>query len=142
MRMSPHLAFLGNCEEAFRFYHHALGGDLVAMVRYGETPAGQGEPALHDKIAHARLVVGDAVLMGSDCGADRYAAPGGTMTMIGLDTPEEAERVFAALSEGGAVSMPMMETFFARRFGVCNDRFGVPWMVICEKPMDEACSAA
>lgn len=141
MRMSPHLAFLGNCEEAFRFYHQAFGGELVALIRYGDTPAGENEPALRDKIVHARLEVGEATLMGSDCGPDRYAAPGGTVTMIRVDTPEEAERVFAALSEGGAASMPMMETFFARRFGAVSDRFGIPWMVICENPMQDACTA-
>lgn len=143
MRMNPHLAFQGNCEEAFRFYQQAIGGDLVALVRFGETPMAANAPAdLHDRIAHARLVVGEATLMGSDCGPGHYEAPGGTATMLGVDTPEEAERVFAALSEGGAIVMPLEETFFAHRFAVFKDRFGIPWMLVCEKQMAEGCPAA
>jgi PhnB protein len=85
---------------------------------------------------YAHLVVGNAALMGSDCPPDRYSKPQGLNVMLGIETPEEAERVFKALSEKGTVTMPFEETFWAKRFGMVTDQFGTPWMINCAKPMN------
>ena len=135
MQLNPYLSFDGRCETAFKFYEKALGGKIDAMMTYGDTPMkDQTPPEQHGKIAHARLTVGEQVLMGGDAPPARYQPPTGTTLMLGIDDPAEAERVFKALSEGGTVTMPMAETFWARRFGMLTDQFGIPWMVNCERP--------
>jgi PhnB protein len=88
-----------------------------------------------DLVVHARFAAGDNLIMGSDASGGRYNKPQGYAVNIGVDTPEEAERIFAALSDGGNIGMPIQETFWARRFGMVTDRFGTHWMVNCEKPM-------
>jgi PhnB protein len=85
---------------------------------------------------HARLVVGDQVLLASDAPPDQYVAPRGMYVLLGVETAEEAERVFSALSEGGRITMPIEPTFWAVRFGMCVDRFGIGWMVNCSLPME------
>ena len=135
MELNPYLSFDGRCEAAFKFYEKALGGKIVAMLTYGETPMAEQSPAeWRGKIAHARLSVGDRLLMGSDAPPDRYEPAKGTSVILGVDQPAEAERVFKALSEKGAVCMPIEETFWARRFGMVVDQFGIPWMINCERP--------
>jgi PhnB protein len=86
-----------------------------------------------DRIMHARLQVGDAVLMGSDSPPDRAESPKGFCVMLQIDDPAEGERIFRALGDGGTVQMPYEETFWAHRFGMVVDRFGIPWMINCEK---------
>jgi PhnB protein len=136
MRTNPYLLFDGRCEEAFRFYEKTLGAKIEAMLRAEGTPmADKVPPEQRNKIMHARLIVGGTVLMASDCPPDQYKAPQGFSVTLGVETPDEAERVFNALADGGAVRMPIAETFWARRFGMLTDRFGIPWMVNCEKPM-------
>lgn len=135
MQVNPYLSFDGRCEAAFKFYEKALGGKIVAMMTYGETPMKDQTPAeQHGKIVHARLTVGDEVLMGGDAPPGRYEPTKGMVVALGVDQPAEAERVFNALSEGATVTMPIAETFWARRFGMLTDRFGIPWMVNCERP--------
>ncbi|MGE0257636.1 MAG: VOC family protein [Alphaproteobacteria bacterium] len=135
MQLNPYLTFDGQCETAFRFYEQGLGGKIVAMMTYADTPmAEQTPPEMRGRIVHARLVVGDTVLMGSDAPSGRYEKMQGFSVALNIDEPERAERVFAALSAGGAVAMPIQETFWARRFGMLTDRFGTPWMINCEKP--------
>jgi PhnB protein len=131
MQLNPYLSFNGQCEAAFRFYEACLGGRLLMMLPFGATPmAAQTPEAFRGKIAHARLAVGDQLLMGSDappdCGGGE--AKGFSVT-LGIADPGEAERVFHALAEGGAVRMPLQKTFWAERFGMLTDRFGIPWMV-------------
>ena len=134
MQLNPYLLFNGQCEAAFRYYEKVLGGKIVAMMPHEGTPAAaQVPPEWLKKIIHARLVVGDKVLMGSDAPPDRYQETKGFSVSIGVDTPAEAERIFHALSESGKVHMPMDKTFFAERFGMLADQFGIPWMIICEK---------
>lgn len=136
MELNPYLSFDGNCAEAFKFYEKSLGGKIVAMMTYAETPMKDQMPAgSHGKIVHARLTLGDRVLMGADAPPGRYEPAKGMSVILGIDQPTEAERVFKALSENGTVQMPIEETFWARRFGMVVDRFGIPWMVNCEKPM-------
>jgi PhnB protein len=136
MQLNPYLSFDGSCREAFAFYAEVLHGDIAAMLTYGETPMADRTPAeLRGRIAHARLLVGDKVLMGADAPPGRHEPATGMSVILGLDDPAEAERVFAALAAGGSVTMPIEETFWARRFGMLTDRFGTPWMINCEKPM-------
>jgi PhnB protein len=134
MQLNPYLFFNGQCEAAFKFYEKVLGGKIVVMMPHEGTPAAaQVPPEWLKKIIHARLAVGDKVLMGSDAPPDRYQETKGFSVSIGVDTPAEAERIFHALSENGKVHMPMDKTFFAERFGMLADQFGIPWMIICEK---------
>jgi PhnB protein len=136
MQFVPYLSYDGNCREAFTFYEKLLGGQIVAMFTHGETPAAEHVgPESQDRIMHARLHVKDAVIMGGDGPVGMYETPRGFSISIQEDDPAEAERIFAALSAGGTVIMPMEETFWAKRFGMCTDRWGIPWMVNCEKPM-------
>jgi PhnB protein len=134
MQLNPYLSFNGRCAAAFRFYEKVLGGKIVMMMSYGQSPmADQTPPDLRDKVMHARLVAGDAVLMGSDAPPDRYQETKGVMVALGIDDPAEAERIFHALAENGTVQMPIAETFWAQRFGMLADQFGTPWMINCEK---------
>ena len=134
MDIQPYLTFNGKCAEAFRFYAKTLGGKLEMMTN-GESPvADQTPPDQRDRILHANLRVGDAVVMGSDAPPQYFSKPEGFSVSIQLKDSAEGERIFHALSEGGVVKMPFGKTFWAERFGMCIDRFGIPWMVNCEKP--------
>jgi PhnB protein len=133
--LNPYLTFNGQCETAFKFYEKCLGGKIEAMFTHEGTPAAQHVPAeWRKKILHTRLTVGDQVLMGSDAPPDRYEKPQGFSVSLNVDKPAEAERIFHALAENGNVQMPLEQTFWAVRFGMCVDRFGIPWMVNCEQP--------
>jgi PhnB protein len=133
VQLNSYLTFNGDCKAAFEFYEKALGGKLEAMMTHAGTPAeAHMPPEWRDKILHARLAVGNSVLMGSDAPPDHYQKPQGFSVNIGITDPQEADRVFQALAEGGKLSMPIQQTFWARRFGMLTDRFGVPWMVNCE----------
>ena len=135
MNVNPYLVFDGTCREAFEFYAKVLGGKIMAMMTHGDMPSDQPRPPEHrDKILHARMAIGDKLLMGSDASAERYKPMQGFMVTLGIDDPAEAERVYDALSEGGNVEMPLTETFWAKKFGMLTDRFGTPWMINCEKP--------
>jgi PhnB protein len=133
MQVSAYLNFNGNCEDAFRFYEKALGGKVEAMMPHEGTEAAQHVPAeWRAKIIHARMKIGDSLLMASDAPPDRYSAPKGFSVSLQLKTPAEAERAFHALAEKGTVQMPISKTFFSERFGMVVDRFGIPWMVNCD----------
>lgn len=134
MKINAYLTYDGQCEAAFRFYAQCLGGTLEAMSRFADTPGCEHVPASHrDKIMHARLVVGDQVLMASD-NIPEYPYEGikGCSIALNVDSKAEADRAFKALSEQGQVIMPLDKTFWAARFGMLVDRFGVPWMINCE----------
>ena len=135
MQFTPYLNFDGDCQEAFTFYEQILGGKIVAMFTHGNTPAaGSVSAEWQDKIMHARLRVGDAELMGSDSPPEYFSEPQGLRVSLNLEEPAEADRIFHVLSEGGTVLMPIQETFWALRFAMFTDRFGIPWMINCEKP--------
>jgi len=132
MQLSPHLHFNGQCETAFTYYAQHLGGVIATMMTYAATPgAQQVPPEWRNKIMHATLTLGDKVLMGCDAPPDRYDTPKGFSVVLGIKEPEEAERVFKALSDGGTAKMALQETFWAVRFGMLVDRFGIPWMINC-----------
>lgn len=140
MRLIPYLSFDGQCREAFDFYAAALGGRLPGPpMTYGESPmCGEMPPESRHLVMHVQLEVDGATLMGAD-GPPPHGARGNTCINVDEPTVEEAERVFAALSEGGQVQMPIAETFWAERWGALTDRYGKPWMVNCMKRM--ACPA-
>ena len=133
MKIDPYLTFDGTCEQAMNFYAQSLGGQIVMMSRFGDAPGCEGLPP--ERIMHARLHIGDQVLMASDNHpAFPYEGIKGCSIALNVDTPDQARRAFDALAAGGQVGMPLGETSWSRSFGMLNDRFGVPWMVNCAKP--------
>lgn len=134
MQLNSYLFFNGQCEAAFKFYEKCLGGKIDAMLPHAGTPAeGQVPANWRDKIMHARLLVGDEVLMGSDAPPEHFQQPQGFSVALGVGDPAEAERIFNALADKGTVRMPIQQTFWAVRFGMLVDQFGIPWMINCEK---------
>jgi PhnB protein len=139
MQVNSYLTFDGRCEAAFKFYEKVLGGKIEAMIPHEGTPAAEHVPAdWRKKIIHARLILGDKVLMGSDAPPDRYEPMKGFSVTLGIDDPAEAERVFHALGENGTVQMSIQQTFWAARFGMLVDKFGTPWMINCEQAAQAA----
>ena len=133
MQLSPYLVFNGQCEAAFKFYERCFGGKIEMMMTHGDSPmAEQVPPDWRNKIMHARMALSDRVLMGSDAPPDRYEQPKGFSVSVGIDRPADAERVFGTLAENGTVQMPLQKTFWAERFGMLVDQFGIPWMINCE----------
>ena len=132
MQLSPILTFNGQCEAAFKFYEQCLGGKIQTMMTWGDSPMADQVPSeWRDKIIHATLIVGETSLLGGDAPPDRYEEPRGFSVTIHIKDPADAERIFQALSEDGTVTMPIQQTFWALRFGMLVDRFGIPWMVNC-----------
>jgi PhnB protein len=133
MQLNSYLHFNGRCEEAFKFYEKVLGGKIEAMFSHEGTPAAEHvPPEWRKKIMHARLNVGDQVLMGSDVPPGHYNQPQGFRVNISIKDPADAERIFKALANKGKVTMPLEKTFWAQRFGMLSDQFGTPWMINCE----------
>lgn len=133
MKLNPYPSFDGDCEEAFLFYEQHLGGKIETLVRYEGSPmATQGPPEWGRKIMHARIDIEGSLLMGSDAMPDRYQAPAGIQLSLDLTEGAKADQIFAALSEGGRVTMPLQKTFWAAKFGMVTDRFGIPWLINCE----------
>jgi len=134
MQLNPYLNFNGDCEEALNFYANALGAKVECLIRHEGTPAEQHTPKeWRQKVLHGRINLNGQVIMASDCPPGHYQEPQGFRVTLNTSEPAEAERVYAALADGGKVSMPIAETFWAKRFGMVTDRFGTPWMVNCEK---------
>jgi PhnB protein len=135
MQFSTHLNFDGHCREAFQFYAETFGGKIATQVTYADAPAGMPIPEeMRKQIMHARLEIAGQYLMGADAPAGRYAAPKGAMVSVSLSDPVQGKRVFETLSAGGTVTHPFQGTFWARGFGMCIDRYAIPWIVNCEKP--------
>ncbi|HZQ53816.1 MAG TPA: VOC family protein [Bryobacteraceae bacterium] len=133
-QLNPYLNFNGQCEAAFKFYEQCFGGKDLMLMKFGESPmAGDTPPEWRDKIMHAHLNIGQSALLGSDAPPDRFQKPQGFYVSYSLNDPAEAERVFKTLSENGQVQMPLQQTFWAVRFGMVADRFGIQWMINCEK---------
>ncbi|MBW4445239.1 MAG: VOC family protein [Plectolyngbya sp. WJT66-NPBG17] len=134
MNLNPYLMFNGNCEAAFKFYERCFDGKIVTMMTHKEAPSAEQVPTeWQGKIMHVCLDLGDQLLMGSDCPPGYFEAPQGFSVQLSIDKPAEAERIFHALAENGNVKMPIEQTFWAFRFGMLVDQFGIPWMVNCEK---------
>jgi PhnB protein len=134
MQVHPYLSFDGKCGEAFRLYERVLGGKIEFMQTYGESPmADQTPPELRDAVMHTSLRIGDSLLMGSDAPPGHFQKPQGTHISVTLGDAEDGARIFRELSEGGTVTMPYEKTFWAAGFGMCVDRYGIPWMVNCDQ---------
>jgi PhnB protein len=135
MKLNTYINFGGNCAEAFRFYEKHLGGKITFMMTFGDNPdAAKAHPDAKDLILHAAMQIGGTVLMASDAVGEKYQPMRSAYLSLGVDSSEEAERVHAALADGGEIFMPMAETFFAHRFSMLRDKFGVNWMVIHQRP--------
>ncbi|MBD2259359.1 VOC family protein [Pseudanabaena sp. FACHB-2040] len=133
MQVNPYLMFDGQCEAAFKFYHQVLGGELGEMLTFAGSPAEAEVPSeFGNKIMHTQLTLGDWAIMGSDCSPGQYDAPKGFSVSLQIPDPDKAEHIFQALAEGGSIQMPLEETFWAKRFGMAVDKFGIPWMINCE----------
>jgi PhnB protein len=134
MKMNTYVNFSGSCAEAFRYYEKHLGGKIGMIMTHAQSPEqSRVNSDWKDKVLHGRIAIGDTELMAADI---PNAEPMRSAYLtLGLDSDAEAERIFSALSQGGKVSMPMQETFFASRFGQVRDRFGMNWMILHERPM-------
>src|ERR1043165_5006521 len=123
MLLNTYLVFNGQCEAAFQSYAQIFGGTVKTLIRHGDTPAAQHVPPdWHSKVMHAEVSAGNTMLMGSDAPPDRYQPMAGFSVSGQVEQPAEAERIFGALADGGAVRMPIQETFWAQRFGMLVDR--------------------
>ena len=135
IKLVNYLNFGGNCATAFKYYERVLNGKMLMMMTHGDMPTqdqAQVPPDWKKLIMHARLAIGDQLLMGSDSPPDRFEKPQGMWVALQLDDPKDADRIFAALADNGNVHMPIQQTFWAVRFGMVIDQFGIPWMVNCE----------
>jgi PhnB protein len=131
MKLDIYLNYRGNCEQAFRFYEQHLGGKITSMMRHGELPDQGNASDWKNAILHARIEIGSTVVMGADIPT---AEPMRSAYLtLRVDTDEEAERLYALLSDGGQIFMKMEETFFASRFAMVRDRFGTSWMLLHER---------
>jgi PhnB protein len=132
MKLYTQLNFGGNCEEAFRFYEKHLGGKITMMMKQSDAP---GAPSGAGKaIIHARMDIGDTVLIANDVPANAFQKMRSAYMYLSVDSVKDAERIHKLLAEGGEVFMPLEETFYATRFSMLRDRFGVSWTIINERP--------
>jgi PhnB protein len=134
MTIQPYLFFEGRADEAFDFYQKVFGAELQMLLRFKDSPdpipEGMIAPGWENKVMHMSMKIGDSIVLGADgCGREKMGFKGFGLSYAVKDA-EEADRVFSALSDGGAVRMPLGKTFFSPRFGMVEDRFGVLWMVI------------
>jgi PhnB protein len=132
MTIQPYLFFDGRCDEALAFYRNALGAEVTMLMRHRDNP--ERDPAMEppnaaDKVMHARVQIGDAVFFASDGRCQGHPEFKGFALSLTTATVAEADRMFAALADGGQVLMPLAKTFFSPRFGMMADRFGVMWMI-------------
>ncbi|MDZ7938487.1 MAG: VOC family protein [Rhodoferax sp.] len=138
MKVEPYLFFNGRCEEAMAFYQAALGAEVIFQMRMNEAPdpppPGAIPAGFEDKVMHATLRIGELDVMVSDGNSDMQPSFKGFCLSLSVDTPEEAQRRFEALQQGGKVTMPMGKTFWSPAFGMVEDQFGVGWMVIVPTP--------
>src|SRR5918999_795848 len=134
MKVQPYLFFDGRCEEALEFYKSALGAEVTALMRFKDSPEphspGCVPPGAENKVMHACFRIGETQVMASDGRCEGKPSFQGFSLSIAVPNEAEAERLFAALAEGGQVQMPLAKTFFSPRFGMASDRFGVSWMII------------
>lgn len=138
MKLNPYLNFNGNCQAAFRFYEEHLGGKITVMMTHADSPSAKDVPeSLRSAILHARITIGGTEVFGSDAPPDRFEQIHSSYLSLTVSSPAEAERIFAALTQDGQVFMPLQETFWASRFAILRDRFGILWMVNAERPMPQ-----
>jgi PhnB protein len=134
MQMVPYLSFKGQCEAAFTFYARCFGGRVGEIHRYAGSPmADDVPPDYQDKVMHGSFSLGDhVVLMGADVAPDKFEEAKGFSMSLHMSGTADAERIFSELAKDGRVLMPLEQTFWAARFGVVIDRFGIQWSLNCE----------
>jgi PhnB protein len=134
MVVQPYLFFGGRCEEAIELYRAALGAEVTMLMRFKDSPEppppGVVPPGSENKVMHASLRIGDTIVMASDGRCEGSPRFEGFSLSVTVPNVAEADRVFAALADGGQVRMPLARTFWSPRFGMVADRFGVSWMVL------------
>ena len=134
MKLYTYLNYGGNCRQAFEFYVEHLGGRITSIATHGEMgDANNVPPDWKNAVLHARMDLGETVLMAADIPPDRFQPMRSAYLTLIVDSSEEADRIYALLKEGGQVFMPMEETFFAHRFAMLRDRFGTSWMLLHER---------
>lgn len=134
MKLHTFLNYGGNCRGAFEFYEKHLGGQITMMMTRGEAPnSGEVAPGMKDTVLHARLALGETELFGADVPPDRFQPMRSAYLSLSVESSGEAERIYALLSDGGQIYMPMEETFFAYRFAMLRDKFGTSWMILHER---------
>jgi PhnB protein len=134
MKLYTYLNYGGNCRQAFEFYAEHLGGKITTVTTHGEQPgSSKVPPDWRNAVLHARIELGDTILLGADIPPERFQPMRSAYLSLLVDSVNEAERIYALLSEGGQVFMPMEETFFAHRFAMLRDRFGTSWMLLHER---------
>ncbi|HZZ29273.1 MAG TPA: VOC family protein [Pirellulales bacterium] len=136
MNVQTTLNFYGRTEEAVEFYCRTIEAEVLFMMRFRDCPDhSQRRPGMEEKIFHATFRIGSTEIMASDCGCEKSPPEttfAGFAFALRVETPEKAERLFAALSEGGQIQIPLLETFFAARYGIVMDRFGISWKIMAE----------
>ncbi len=131
MKLYTQLNFGGNCEEAFSYYAEHLGGKIAMMMKQNQAPG--ASPDAGDAVMHARMTIGDAVITGNDVPSTIFQPIRSVYMHLTADSASEAERIHAALADGGQITMPMAPTFFATHFSQVRDRFGVLWSIVHER---------
>ncbi len=133
MKLYTYLNYGGNCRQAFEFYQDHLGGKITMLTTHADQPDASKVPAnLKQAVLHARLELGDSVLMGADVPPDRFQPMRSAYLTLVVDSVAEAERIYELLSYRGEIFMKMEQTFFAKRFAMLRDRFGTSWMLLHE----------
>ena len=138
MKVTPYLNFDGTCAEAFSFYEKELGGKILFSMAYDQSPDPNIPPDMAGRLLHAEIQIGENKIMASDTPPGRAQPMRSAYLALNVDSDTDAERIFSVLTDAGDVLMPMQETFFASRFGMARDRFGVLWMILHERPMPPA----
>ena len=134
MKLYTYLNYGGNCRQAFEFYEAHLGGKITSVTTHGEQDdSSEVPPDWKNAVLHARIEIGDTMLLGADIPPVRFQPMRSAYLSLMVDSVDEAERIYALLSEGGQIFMPMEETFFAHRFAMLRDRFGTSWMLLHER---------
>jgi PhnB protein len=134
MKLYTYLNYGGNCRQAFEFYAQHLGGKITMVTTHGEQPEpDKVPPDWKNAVLHARIEIGDTILLGADIPPERFQPMRSAYLTLMVDSVDEAERIYALLSEGGQIFMPMDETFFAHRFAMLRDLFGTSWMLLHER---------
>jgi PhnB protein len=142
--IKPYISFKGNCKQAVEFYKAKLGAELLFSQTYAESPMADKAPGNGDKIMHCSFKIGDTVIMACDnVWENEFATVVGNNISLALGTNsvDDAEKTFAAMSDGSTVTMPLQETFWAERFGMLIDKFGINWMFNCDKPHGDEAAA-
>jgi PhnB protein len=133
MNMAPYLSFNGDCEAAFQLYQTVLNGKIGELFRYDGSPMEKQVPSdWKNRIMHGSIIIGGQSLMGADSPPGQYEKPQGFSLALNIRSAVEGEQMFGALAEGGKIIVPIEKTFWAERFGMVIDRFGIPWAINCE----------